>query len=141
MPIRLAFLGFVIAVTARPLHAKEDPIRQVLDAQVVAWNKDDLLGFMSGYWRSPDLVFYSGYTVTRGWQATFDRYQKRYGTGDLGTLTFKDLTIEPLSPKVAFARGSWELKTSDKTQSGLFTLILKKLEGGWKIIHDHSSME
>ena len=53
-------------------------IRQVLDDQVVAWNKGDLPGFMEGYWQSPDLRFYSGKDVTSGWQATLDRYRKRY---------------------------------------------------------------
>ena len=47
-------------------------------AQVAAWNRGDLDGFMAGYWKSPDLVFFSNGTRTRGWQATLERYQKRY---------------------------------------------------------------
>src|SRR5437870_5793800 len=33
---------------------REDEIRQVLDAQVGAWNKGDLPGFMAGYGKSPE---------------------------------------------------------------------------------------
>ncbi|HNG96278.1 MAG TPA: DUF4440 domain-containing protein, partial [Acidobacteriota bacterium] len=31
-------------------------VRAVLDAQVAAWNRGDLEGFMKGYWRSPELT-------------------------------------------------------------------------------------
>ena len=67
-------------------------IRKVLDDQVIAWNKGDLPGFMEGYWQSKDLRFYSGKDVTSGWQATLDRYRKRYqGEGKkMGQLTFSD---------------------------------------------------
>ena len=41
-------------------------VRAVLDKQVEAWNRGDLEGFMAGYWNSPDLVFQSGATITRG---------------------------------------------------------------------------
>src|SRR5437879_12391855 len=58
--------------------SSEDAIRAVLDAQVAAWNRGDLEGFMAGYWKSENLTFMSGGTVTHGWQATMDRYRKRY---------------------------------------------------------------
>ena len=48
-------------------------IRAVLDAQVAAWNRGDIEGFMDGYWRSPETVFVSGDTVTHGWQTVLDR--------------------------------------------------------------------
>src|SRR5262245_59856048 len=53
-------------------------ITKVLDDQVVAWNKGDLEGFMAGYWKSDDLTFFSGKDVTKGWDATLERYKKRY---------------------------------------------------------------
>ncbi|MEW6209074.1 MAG: hypothetical protein AB1631_11955 [Acidobacteriota bacterium] len=51
-------------------------IRQVLEAQVEAWNRRDLEGFMKGYWNSPELSFYSGAAKTAGWEATIQRYRK-----------------------------------------------------------------
>ena len=38
----------------------EAAIRRLLDAQVEAWNRKDLDGFLDGYWRSPEVVFQSG---------------------------------------------------------------------------------
>src|SRR5262249_32222480 len=50
----------------------------VLNKQVEAWNRRDLEAFMQGYWRSPELTFYSGASPLSGWQSTLDRYRQRY---------------------------------------------------------------
>jgi beta-aspartyl-peptidase (threonine type) len=118
-----------------------ESVRQLLDEQVKAWNKGDLTGFMKGYWRSEELTFYSGKDINRGWEATRARYQKRYQAEgkEMGQLTFKDLDIEVLTPEVAWVRGRWQLVTSKETMGGLFTLLVKKLPDGWRIVHDHTS--
>ena len=121
---------------------KSKSIRAVMDAQVSAWNKGDIEGFMDGYWRSPDLEFYSGATVTRGWDATLARYQKNYQSEgkEMGTLDFSDLDIHTNSSGVAWVSGKWHLKMKDGSdKGGLFTLIFHKMPNGWKIIHDHTS--
>ena len=122
--------------------ATESAILQVMHSQQNAWNKHDLEGFMAGYWNSPDLTFFSGATVTSGWQPTLDRYRKTYqGKGhEMGQLEFSDLNVEALGKSAAFVRGSWKLTMSDgKTPHGVFTLIFRKFPDGWKIIHDHTS--
>src|SRR4051794_8930259 len=98
----LTLLAALAAAPSQPEDAKK-AIRAVLDAQVVAWNKGDLPKFMEGYWQSPELTFYSGKTVTRGWQATLERYQKRYqGEGrEMGQLAFRDLEIQVLGAEHA----------------------------------------
>jgi len=116
--------------------------RAVLDAQVVAWNRGDLEGFMAGYWNSPDLVFQSGATVTRGWPATIARYRKRYQSEgrEMGRLRFDEIDVQPLGPDAALARGRWHLVMKDGSEpNGLFTLILRRFSDGWKIVHDHTS--
>jgi len=124
-----------------PKAAAKEAIQQLLDAQAVAWNKGDLEGFMAGYWKSPDLSFSSGKDNLRGWQATLERYKKRYQAEgkEMGKLTYSDLEIDVLGPDSAFVRGRWKVVTSKETQGGLFTLILKKLPEGWRIVHDHTS--
>jgi ketosteroid isomerase-like protein len=117
-------------------------VRRVLDDQVAAWNRKDLEGYMAGYWKSPELVFFAGGTRTLGWQATLERYRKRYqGEGkEMGTLSFAEVSVEVLVPAVALARGEWQLEMSGgKMLRGLFTVILRRLPEGWRIVHDHSS--
>lgn len=116
-------------------------IQQVLDDQAGAWNRGDLEGFMTGYWRSPELSFSAAGQNLRGWQATLERYQKRYQAKgqEMGKLTFSDLEIDLLGPDSALVRGRWTVETSKETLGGLFTLIVKKLPEGWRIVHDHTS--
>src|ERR1041384_4945322 len=123
-------------------NEKSTAIRAVLNAQVAAWNRGDLEGFMAGYWRSPDLEFYSGTTVTKGWDATIERYKKRYQSAgaEMGHLDFSDLEVHTSEANVAWVSGKWHLKMKDGSdKGGLFTLILHKMPDGWKIIHDHTS--
>jgi len=120
----------------------EAAVRAVLSRQVEAWNRGDLESFMAGYWNSPDLVFQSGATLTRGWQATLERYQRRYQAEgkEMGRLRFEGLDVQPLSPDAAFVRGRWHLTMKDGSQpGGLFTLLLRRIGGEWKVVHDHTS--
>lgn len=125
--------------TAQPRAARE--IRAVLDRQVESWNRRDLEGFMKAYWRSPELTFYSGGTLTSSWDKTLERYRLRYQSGgnEMGRLEFTDLKIEMLGDRAAFVRGKYHLKMSSSEPGGLFTLMFRKLPGGWKIVHDHTS--
>jgi beta-aspartyl-peptidase (threonine type) len=119
-------------------------IRKMIEQQQAAWNRKDLEAFMSGYWNSPDLTFFSGAREANGWQAALDRYKKAYqGAGhEMGRLEFANLRIEMLGPDAAFVRGEFRLTMSDgKKPQGLFTLILRKFPEGWKIVHDHSAGE
>jgi uncharacterized protein (TIGR02246 family) len=121
--------------------AKESTaIRAVLDAQVAAWNRGDIEGFMDGYWRSTETVFVSGDTVTHGWQTVLDRYKKGYDTRDkMGALMFSDLEIKLISKDAAVALGRWQLTRASDTPHGRFTLIFRRTGQGWRIVHDHTS--
>jgi beta-aspartyl-peptidase (threonine type) len=138
--IRLTlFTTLMLATTVRADDEKD--IRKVLDDQAVAWNKGDIAGFMQGYWKSKDLTFVSGKELTRGWDETHKRYKKRYQAEgkEMGTLTFSDVEVKVMAPGVALVTGKWELTLSKETVGGRYSLILKKLDDGWRIVHDHTS--
>jgi uncharacterized protein (TIGR02246 family) len=142
---KLGFAAALIVVLAISGSGQSDSsaaIRRVLADQQAAWNRQDLEGFMAGYWNSPDLTFFSGAHESKGWQAALDRYRKAYqGEGHaMGHLEFPNVRIEMLGPDAAFVRGEFHLTMPDgKTPHGLFTLILRKFPEGWKIVHDHSA--
>jgi ketosteroid isomerase-like protein len=127
----------------------EEGIKHVLVSQVEAWNHGKLDAFMQGYWHSPGLTFFSGATVTRGWEPTLLRYRQRYQAEgkEMGKLEFQDLNIDLLSRRAALVTGRWQLTMSNtkspdgKQPHGLFTLIFKRMPDGWKIVHDHTSAE
>src|SRR5438445_2443119 len=115
-------------------------IRAVLDAQVTAWNRGDIEGYMNGYDRSPNTEFVGGDSITRGWQDVLDRYKKKYDSREkMGTLTFSDVEITVLSQDAALVLGRWRLHRAGDEPHGTFTLLFRKKKSGWKIVHDHSS--
>jgi ketosteroid isomerase-like protein len=131
-----------VAVFAAPEQAANSAtqIRSVLQAQQDSWNRGDVDGFMNGYARSASTVFISEDTNTRGWQTVRDRYKQKYSNrGKMGTLAFSDLEITMLSSDSAVASGRWRLKRANDQPHGRFTLILKRLPEGWRIVHDHTS--
>jgi uncharacterized protein (TIGR02246 family) len=136
----LASITFATAQT-NPRDVKSvTAIRAVLDAQVAAWNRGDLEGYMDGYQRSPDIVFISGDRVTRGWKTVLDRYKRSYDTREkLGVLTFSDVEITMLGKDAAIVLGRWQLKRSKDEPRGRFTLLFRNTRAGWRIVHDHTS--
>jgi beta-aspartyl-peptidase (threonine type) len=145
----LLLLSVARATGAHTPAADEKDIRAVLDAQVTAWNKGDLDGFMAGYWNDDALTFISGGDITSGWKKTKERYEKRYKSDgkEMGKLAFSELRVEVLSPTAATLHGRFELtfeKEKDEKKKmvrGRFTLVLRKFADGWKITHDHTSAE
>ncbi len=120
--------------------AESEAIRAMLAAQVAAWNRGDLEAFMASYWRSPELRFASGSTPVQGWAQALRRYRSGYpDRSDMGALTLSDLRIEVLSPDAATVFGRWRLARVSETPTGLFTLVLRKMDGQWLIVHDHTT--
>jgi ketosteroid isomerase-like protein len=129
----------VFAASTQAANAVTE-IRSVLQAQQDAWNRGDIDEFMNGYARSTSTVFISEDTIRRGWQTVRDRYRKKYSSrAKMGTLTFSDLEITLLSSDSAVVSGRWSLKRANDQPHGRFTLILKRLPEGWRIVHDHTS--
>lgn len=118
----------------------QDEILHVFSQQVAAWNEGNLEKFMATYWKSKELTFSAGGKTTRGWQATLDRYKKSYSTKDLmGKLTFTHFEVTKIGSEGALALGRWHLKRKTDDREGNFSVVLKKINGQWLIIHDHSS--
>jgi beta-aspartyl-peptidase (threonine type) len=120
----------------------KEAVIQVLDNQRAAWNEGNLEEFMEGYWHSDELTFYSGNDIQHGWQATIDRYRKRYQSEgkEMGKLAFDDVQVDLIGSDNALVRGRWELTMKDGTNpKGLFTLRFRRLPEGWRIVHDHTS--
>jgi ketosteroid isomerase-like protein len=117
-------------------------VRAVIEAQAAAWNRGDVTGYMEGYAKEETTTLVSGDTVTRGWQVVHDRYRARYDTREkMGTLAFSELEFKPLSEFYLMAVGRWQLTRAADTPHGRFTLIFRRTNAGWRIVHDHTSSE
>lgn len=139
--VGLLWLCLIVAPTAARPPDAATAVRKLLERQVAAWNRGDLEGFMEGYWRSPELLFVSGTTVTKGWDAVLARYRQRYQAEGraMGTLAFQSLVIEPVGTRAALVHGEWRVVSPEQTASGRFTLLVRRFPVGWRIVYDHTS--
>ena len=118
-------------------------IREVLTTQTVAWNKGDIPGFMQGYWKSDSLVFIGRKGPTYGWQQTLENYRKNYpDAAAMGQLDFSGLRITVLAPSAAQVIGHWHLaRPAAGDVQGYFLLLLRKIEGHWVVVADHTNSQ
>jgi beta-aspartyl-peptidase (threonine type) len=120
-------------------------IEAMLQASTGSWNAGDLDGFLDDYWQSEELTFSGADGVTRGWMGLRDRYAAGYWAPGVtrDSLRFEDLEVVPLGQGYALALGRYVLyrpgDTETTTGSGYFSLVLARVEGVWKILHDHTS--
>jgi uncharacterized protein (TIGR02246 family) len=115
-------------------------ILDLLDRQAAAWNDGDLAAFMQPYWRSPRLRYANGGDVLRGWDALLAGYRERYrDRAQMGTARFTDVEVELLSDDAAVVFGRYALERADGCPHGTYTLVLRKLPEGWRIVSDHTS--
>ncbi|NVB43059.1 nuclear transport factor 2 family protein [Pseudenhygromyxa sp. WMMC2535] len=120
-----------------------DQVSAVLERQREAWNSGDLTGFLASYEQTERLLFTSGAKIRRGYDETHAKYLARYGesTETMGTLAFEILDVRGLGecPQAAIVLGRWRLEDTPEAGEGVFSVILERQEGGWVIVHDHTS--
>lgn len=128
----------------KPSADTDDSIRiaitAILNTQAEAWNRGDLDAFMEHYWKSDELTFSSGGKTTRGWSETLKRYRERYPTPEkMGRLKFDALEVTPLGESAVLVLGQWQVERDSEPLSGNFSLVVRKFDDRWQIVHDHTS--
>jgi len=73
----VVWLAAAVVAADKSADIAKTAVEQVLRMQQDAWNRHDLEAFMTGYWNSPELTFFSGARETSGWQGVSGR-----GEGD-----------------------------------------------------------
>jgi uncharacterized protein (TIGR02246 family) len=142
--VKKFFLYSVLLFWSGNLEAQtndEEAIRSLLAKQEDCWNKGDLFGFMKGYWENDSLLFIGKNGITYGYRQTLLNYQKNYPTKEqMGQLRFELIKVEMISEDAAQVAGKWMLtRPQEGDLSGYFSLLLRKLQGIWVIVADHSS--
>jgi len=115
----------------------------MLVASADAWNRGDLEAFASDYRRSDQTTYIGSTGRISGFEAIRDRYAPRFAPdASRDSLRFESLWTRPLGRRFALASARFVLHRAGViTASGPFTLVLRKIEGRWKIIYDHSSSD
>jgi ketosteroid isomerase-like protein len=114
-----------------------------MSASADAWNRGDLEAFVDDYARDSTTTFVAGGRVQYGWEWINDNYS---GWWDLGSerdsLRFEDVAARSLGSDYLLTTARFVLFRGDSvTASGPFTLVMKRIEGEWKIIHDQTGTD
>jgi beta-aspartyl-peptidase (threonine type) len=159
MMLRWALAALILLAACAPssgTFARGDDlaVRTVLGTQVEAWNRGDLDGFMGGYVHDDTLVFTSSGKIRRGWQETYARYREKYcgrSAADVGVrgcdrsamghLAIEIISVQPLGADGAIVLGHWTVTGTTQAGHGVFSVALARTHDGWRVVHDHSSVE
>jgi len=137
----LVFLLLIFSCKTTKPTATDDiaAIRSILTAQQKAWSDNDLEGFMSGYWQSDELTYYSGGKITKGWNTTLANYKRNYPSKkETGALNFEIANITKINEDAYWVMGSYFLTRDAGDANGTFMIVFKRINGEWKIIGDSS---
>jgi ketosteroid isomerase-like protein len=103
-----------------------------------SWNAGDLDGFMADYADSATFVTSQG--LVHGRPAIQARYAPRFRPGAVrDSLWFRDIAARWEGDGIQ-AVAWWHLSRGDSLVArGPTSLLLRRVDGHWRIVHDHSS--
>lgn len=113
--------------------------QSLLDHGATAWNRGDLDDFVSDY--AEDATFVTSQGVVRGRAAIRARYAPRFLPGARrDSLWFQGVAARPVASDGIQAVAWWNLSRGDSVVArGPTSLLLQRVGGRWRIVHDHSS--
>ncbi len=140
---RLALVLFLCTSLAATAQSAPTPdaqaITNVLNKSVDDWNRGDIDAFATCYKNSPDILF-MGRTIQHGYAQMLARYKAAYPTpAAMGTLSFRQLAVQPLDAHFATVTGNFHLERTAArggNANGYFLLVIERTPTGWKIIRD-----
>jgi uncharacterized protein (TIGR02246 family) len=120
-------------------------LQTMLERAAGNWNRGDLDAFMSDYLPSDSTTYVGGRGLVRGPAAIRNSYARLF-TGEVvrDSLSFTILDVDPVAPDVAnlIARYILARRVGGRdsvTASGPTSLLVRRVDGRWRIVHDHSS--
>ena len=133
-----AATGYVNAQSNAFLRAE---ITATMDSTASAWNRGDLDGFVAFYDTAMSTTFVNPLRVLRGSVAIKEVYAPRFAPdGVRDSLSFENIEVDLLSTDFANVIAYYKLMRGDSTTArGPTSLVMRKCNGGWRIVHDHSS--
>jgi len=132
-----------IAQAASALRAEVEP---VVRAYVEAHNRGDAAAIADAYIQQPGVTSVGDGRIIRGWDRIreyYDQLDELTTAGGRLQIRVSSFDVVPLGPGYALVIASYgltaALEATEVRQRGVMTLVLQKIGGQWKVIHDHSS--
>lgn len=124
--------------------ALHEAVESMLQASAAAWNRGDFEGFIDDYLPDSETTYLGGGGLVVGYDSIGARFAPWFQPGvERGRLHFEELRVRRLGTEHALATARFVLTGPDgrRLSSGPFTLVLRRVEGNWRILHDHTSSD
>jgi len=122
-----------------------DEIVTMLANAAANWNRGDLDAFVSDYLPGTVTTYIGSRGVLRGPEAIRAAYAPRFAPGGVrDSLSFELLDVDPLAPDAINVIATYFLARrvngrDSITARGPTSLVMRRVDGRWRIVHDHSS--
>lgn len=133
--------SFSASPTDTQLTEARAEISSMMDVSARAWTRGDLNGFMDSYEPGSTITYVTPTGVVHGRDAIRARYAPRFAPGARqDSLSFENMEVDLLAPDLANVIAYYRLSRGDSTTArGPTSLVMRRRDGQWRIIHDHSS--
>ncbi|MGB1285172.1 MAG: YybH family protein [Aggregatilineales bacterium] len=115
-------------------------IRAAFETWSAAWNRGDIEGYLAGYLDSEETRYVSGSTVTMGKTAIAASYRERFTSPAVfGQVAFSHFEVTEITNSDALVFGLVDYQIDDITRIIAMTAYLRKIDGVWYIVAEHSA--
>jgi limonene-1,2-epoxide hydrolase len=104
------------------------------------WNGGDMQAYLDAYWDDESMVLVSNGRVIVGKQAMTDLFTSTWPSVEkMGTFTTENEHVALLSHDEAIISGEFTHVFPHLTVDAAFTHVMKRIDGQWKIVNEHTS--
>ena len=116
---------------------------EMLRASALAWNQGDLEAFLDGYVDAPTTTYIGEDGLSTGLAEIRQRYASLFEAGaKRDNLRFEMVLARRLGAFHGLVTARWALmRDGTVIGSGLITLVVGRVAGGWKTVHSHASAD
>ena len=117
----------------------------MLARSATSWNHGDLAAFMEDYAPGSETTYIGSKGTLRGPAAIQAAYAPRFAPGGIrDSLSFELVDVDPLAPDMLNVIATYILARrvggrDSVTARGPTSLVMRRMDGRWRIVHDHSS--
>jgi uncharacterized protein (TIGR02246 family) len=126
-------------------QARRAEIEAMLARAAANWNRGDLDAFVADYLPGSGTTYIGSRGVLRGPADIRAAYAPRFAPGGVrDSLSFLLVDVDPLAPDVLNVIATYVLARrvgarDSVTARGPTSLVMRRVDGRWRIVHDHSS--
>jgi ketosteroid isomerase-like protein len=131
--------GKLTGMTSDTTASFTQEVRAAFGGWTEKWNAGDLEGYLAAYADSDQTRYCAGSKVIRGKENIAAHYREQGTSGHLSLVDFEAGTMgDNFNDGLVF--GQFVLVLEDGTRhTGAFTVHVRKLNGLWRILSDHSA--